>query len=83
MIKKLWNLIFPKIYFASYEGRVLRVKWTNGKTSIYHGECTVWFHYPEIKRCGFFLEGQLCDVWSYLKVHGNDYPDAHLKKDDK
>lgn len=65
---------------ASYDkNKILTVYYKDG-FSRYKGECTVWHHYPSMKRCSTETESMLCDIWEYIREHGNDYPDAHLKK---
>lgn len=66
---------------ATYSGELMTIKYDNGKSKQYSGSCTVWHTYPMMQRCGTFKEGELCDIWKYIKTHGNPYPTAHLKKE--
>lgn len=65
---------------ATYSGGIMTIDYDNGKSKQYSGSCTVWHTYPMMQRCGTFKEGELCDIWKYVKTHGNPYPTAHLKK---
>ena len=64
---------------ADYDPKeeIMTVVYGNGKVLKYHGSSTVWRSYPMMKRMGTFKEGELCDIWKYIKTHGNSYPTAH------
>jgi hypothetical protein len=78
---RLAPLQFPKITDAIYEEKiqVLWVKWSTGNEQHFKGSCTVWHSYPMMKRMPTSTESELCDIWEYIKEHGNPYPTAHLK----
>lgn len=97
MIKKIWRWIFPiisfdkydreipkpKIIYAEYHGSIMTTKYSNGVSREFEGSCTVWGELPMMKSCGTLESRELLDVWKYIKHWGNNYPDAHLKKDNK
>ena len=74
--------VFPKVTDAIYqeETQILWVKWSNGLEQHFKGSCTVWYTYPMMNRCSTSIESELCDLWSYIKEHGNPYPTAHIKE---
>ena len=79
-VVEAWKQITPpKIVTATYFKEHLTVNYEDGSVREYEGSCTVWKHYPMMQRCGTFKEGELLDIWSYIKKHGNPYPTAHIK----
>ena len=72
--------IVTKIVKATYIGEIMTIEYDNGTTKKYKGSCIVWQYYPSMVRCSTMKEGDLLDIWSYIKEHGNDYPTAHLSK---
>lgn len=78
--KKLKDVIYNPIVKATYDNRIMTIEYYNGQTMQYEGTCTVWHSYPMMKRAGTLKEGELCDIWAYIKRHGNPYPDAHVTK---
>lgn len=75
--------VYPKVTDAIYDDKtqILWVKWNNGEELHFKGSCTVWRTYPMMGGLSTSMESELCDLWSYIKEHGNPYPTAHLKKD--
>lgn len=69
----------PKIVEALYEGDEMSIKYSNGEIEKYIGSCTVWHKLPMMRRCSIEEESMLCDIWNYIKQHGNPYPEAHIK----
>ena len=67
---------------ADYDSKeeIMTVVYGNGKVYKYHGSCTVWHSYPMMHRMGTFKEGELSEIWHYIKAHGNSYPTAHNKE---
>lgn len=47
--------------------RWLRFFGIKPKIKQYIGECTVWYNYPEFKRCAIWDEVWLADVWVMLE----------------
>ena len=78
-ISDISKMIRDSIIEATYEKEILTIKYESGKILQYEGSCTVWHTYPMMRRCDTFKEGELCDIWAYIKKHGNSYPNAHKK----
>jgi len=68
------------IVFAEYKGETMTVKYKDGTTKRYQGDCTVWNELPFMNRCTTDKEAQLCELWKYNKKWGGAYPNAHLPK---
>jgi len=66
-MKKLWNILFPKLIKVSYNRNIMTLIYSNGKTEQYEGSCTVWHKLPSYKRCGTLTESWLCDLWQKYK----------------
>ncbi len=80
--KSVMKTIHNPIVEATYDHKkeVMTVKYHNGQISQYQGSSTVWHSYPMMHRIGTLGEGRLCDIYKYIKIHGNPYPTAHDKK---
>lgn len=84
---KLFNMSIKskrtEIIGATYDDRgVLTVDFDNGEMAMFKGRSTVWHHWPYMERCSSQKETYLCDLWEYIRCHGNPYPTAHLKNID-
>lgn len=68
------------IHTANYDKKteILTILRSNGELNQYHGSSTVWYSYPLMKRIGSPGERNLCNIYTYIKEHGNPYPIAHL-----
>jgi len=81
--KKVMKTIYNPIVEATYEKGIMTVKYHNGQVSRYQGSSTVWHSYPLMHRIGTLGEGRLCDIYQYIKTHGNPYPTAHKKLEEE
>lgn len=82
-MKTIINELFKK-YFATtrvvkanYDGEVLTVEYSNGKTNKYIGSGNVWRELPLMQRCTSTKEQQLGRLFRYCTYYGNPYPEAH------
>lgn len=72
--------LFPRICVATYSDGKMTVVFSDGSKQIYKGDSTVWRYYPSMKRCSISVESKLCDIQTYIKEHGNPYPDSHFNQ---
>ena len=63
---------------ATYINNILTVKYSDGSSFEYEGSCTVWHTYPMFNKCGTLKDGELYQIWKYIKHHGNPYQNAHI-----
>lgn len=71
----------PYVVKATYDEKTetMTVTWSDGDTEQYEGSGTVWYKMPYMRRCGTSGESMLCELWTYFRRYGNDYPTAHEK----
>jgi hypothetical protein len=84
----LMEALFPNenpVIKATYieKEKKLTLYYQDGKVENFQGSGTVWYTYPMIQRCNSSTERYLCDIWTYIKRWGNDYPTAHLNQTNK
>lgn len=79
MLKKLIDTWFPHLLEATYTDEILTLKYSDNSIVQYKGSCTVWHKLPFMTRPGTLKEGDLSEIWEYIKTYGNPYPTAHQK----
>jgi len=75
--KKFFTL--RHIVYANYENETMTIKWSDGETEKYNGECTVWAKEPFMERCDTHTVTMLLSLWKYCRKYKGSYPDAHPK----
>lgn len=56
--------------FESRPGWFARLFGEGPRTVRFLGSCTVWWHYPDLTRCGTLTECWLADVWKRIVTGG-------------
>lgn len=59
-------------HLSDYDEEIT-IHYSDGTTSKYVGECTVWHSLPSYKRCGTMQESFLSDLWTYFKHNKEPY----------
>lgn len=59
-------------HLSDYDEEIT-IHYSDGTTSKYVGECTVWHKLPSYKRCGTMQESFLSDLWTYFKHNKEPY----------
>jgi hypothetical protein len=60
--------------FVKHPGLIGRMFGRKPRTFEYVGRSTVWHTFPEFRRCGVWLEGDLSEIWDRIQ-----YEEALLK----